>query len=306
MTPPSSARGLGRLAETPYLLLTLAPLFWSGNFVLGRAVHADVPPVALAFWRWALGFLIVLPFAWKALRRDRAAIRQGWKMLAVLAFLGIAAFNTLVYLGLQTTTAISGLLMQSTMPVLIMALSFVLLGDRITPRQGVGVVVSLVGAVVVITRGDMGALVGLALNRGDLLIFLAVVGYAFYSVLLRRRPPIGPVSFLAVTFGMGAAMLLPLVAWEGMTGRVPELNRVTLLSVGYVTVFPSILAYLCFNRGVQLVGPNRAGLFIHLLPLFGSVLAVMLLGEAFLPAHAIGMALILGGIALATLGPKAV
>lgn len=296
------ARPLRRLGEMPYLLLTLAPLFWAGNFVIGRAVHADVPPIGLAFWRWVIGFLLVLPFAWRGLVRDRAVIRRHGPILLALAVLGIAAFNTLVYLGLQSTTAINGLLMQSTMPVLIMALSFLVLGERITARQGLGVVVSMAGAVVVITRGDLGALTGLALNRGDLLILLAVLGYAGYSVLLRRRPAMGAMSFLAVTFGAGALMLLPLAVWEAMVGgRVLDINHTTtILAVGYVAVFPSILSYLCFNRGVQLVGANRAGLFIHLLPLFGTLLAVAVLGETLQPAHAAGMALILGGIALAT------
>lgn len=295
------ARLLRRLGAMPYLLLTLAPLFWAGNFVIGRAVHADVPPIGLAFWRWVISFLLVLPFAGRGLVRDRAVIRRHAPILLALAALGIAAFNTLVYLGLQSTTAINGLLMQSIMPVLIMALSFLVSGERITARQGLGVLVSLAGAVVVITRGDFGALTGLALNRGDLLILLAVLGYAGYSVLLRRRPAIGAMSFLAVTFGAGALMLAPLAIWEAVVGgRVLDLNRTTVLAVGYVAVFPSILSYLCFNRGVQLVGANRAGLFIHLLPLFGTLLAVAVLGESLLPAHAAGMALILGGIALAT------
>jgi drug/metabolite transporter (DMT)-like permease len=285
--------------DLPYLLLTLAPLFWSGNFVLGRAVHEAVPPVGLAFWRWVGAFLLVLPFAWPALRRDWPALLRHRRMLLLLSFLGVAAFNTLVYLGLGFTSALNALLLQSAMPVLILAMSFLLFRERVTPLQGFGVALSLTGAVAVITRGDLAALATLALNPGDLVILVAICCYAAYSALLRRRPPVAPLTFLAATFGLGATMLLPAFLLEQAFVRTMSAAAETLLAVAYVAVFPSVLAYFCFNRGVELVGANRAGVFIHLMPLFGGAMAVLFLGEAPRPAHAIGIALILAGIALA-------
>lgn len=297
---PGPAGLLGRGDALPYLLLTLTVLFWSGNFILGRAVHAEVPPIGLAFWRWFGGFLVVIGFAWPHLRRDWPAFLRRWKMTLLLSALGIATFNTMVYIGLQTTTAINGLLMQSVMPVLIVVIGFAVFRERVTARQAAGVAVSLAGAVAIIARGDPAVLAALALNRGDLWIFAAVVCYAAYSALLRRRPATHPLSFLAVTFLAGAAMLAPFYLWESLAGQPMRPDRVTFLAVGYVALFPSVLAYLCFNRGVELVGANRAGVFIHLMPVFGSLMAIGLLGEAFRPYHGAGLALVLAGIWLAT------
>lgn len=289
-----------RLANQPYLLLALAMLFWSGNFILGRAVNAAVPPVGLAFWRWTGSSLILIGFALPHLRQDWPAIRRAWKLLTLLAVLGITLFNTLVYTGLHATTAINALLLQSTMPVVIVFMSFLLFRQRVTPTQAGGIVLSLTGVLTIIAKGSLDLLLSLSLNWGDLLIFIAVVGYAAYSALLRVRPALHPLSFLAVTFILGDLILAPFYVWENLAGRAMQFNQITLLAVAYVAVFPSILAYLCFNRGVELAGANVAGLFFHLMPLFGSIMAILFLGERFRPFHALGMALILGGILLAT------
>lgn len=289
-----------RLFSSPYLLLTLAVLFWSGNFVLGRAVRADVPPVGLAFWRWLGGSIVVWGFAWPHLKRDWPVIVQYRRIILLLSLLGVAIFNTLVYTGLQFTPAINGLLMQSTMPVVIVAMSFLVFRETITLVQGLGVVLSLGGALTIISQGDPRILFALSLNPGDVLILTAVVCYAAYSVLLRKRPLLHPLSFLAITFIAGALMLLPFYIWENLAGRVMTLDGVTLLAVGYVAVFPSTLSYLCYNRGVELVGANRAGLFIHLMPVFGSIMAIAFLDERFKLFHVIGIGLILAGIMLAT------
>ncbi|HEY0523187.1 MAG TPA: DMT family transporter [Stellaceae bacterium] len=303
-TSSSSAASTGGVASSlfdrPYLLLTLTALFWSGNFVLGRAVHGSVPPVGLAFWRWAGATLILLGPAWSHLRRDRAVLAASWPIVLVLSALGVAVFNTLVYIGLQTTSALNAVLMQSTMPVMIVALGFVVFHDGVTILQALGVALSLSGAVAIVARGNPAALAGLALNRGDLWIALAVASYSAYSVLLRRRPAVHPLSLLVATFLPGSLMILPFYLWESLSGRPIRLDPPSLLAIGYVAVFPSILAYFCFNRGVELVGANRAGLFIHLMPVFGSIMAVLFLGERFEPFHAAGIALILAGIVLAT------
>jgi drug/metabolite transporter (DMT)-like permease len=289
-----------KLTRHPYLLLTLASLLWSANFIVGRAVHGSVPPVALAFCRWAGASLLILYPAWPHLRRDWPAIRRAWPILLLLSALGIAAFNTLVYTGLQTTLALNALLMQSTMPVLIVAMSFLLFRERVSTRQALGIALSLAGATTIILRGDPGALGTLTINHGDLLVMIAVLCYAAYSVLLRLRPAVHPLSFVAVTFAAGTLMLVPFFLGEIHGGRTLEFNLVTLLAVGYVAIFPSIVAYLCFNRGVELVGANRAGLFIHLMPVFGSLMAIAFLGESFRWFHGTGIVLIAAGILLAT------
>jgi drug/metabolite transporter (DMT)-like permease len=287
------------LYDRPYILLALAALFWSGNFVLGRAVSEAVPPVALAFYRWFGGALLIMPFALAHTRRDWPVIRRHWKIVLLLSFFGVAVFNTLVYTGLGRTTAINGLLMQSTQPVIIIAFTFLLFRETVRPIQIVAVALSLLGVLTIILRGDPQTISTIGLNVGDVIIFLAVISYAAYTALLRRRPPIHPFSFLLVTFGAGAVMLLPLYIAESLGGRPLEITSVALGSIAYVCIFPSILAYLCYNRGVELVGANRAGHFFHLMPVFGSLLAILFLGERFQAYHAFGIALIVAGIVLA-------
>ena len=289
-----------RLYDLPYLILPLAPLFWSGNFILGRAVRASLPPIGLAFWRWLIASIIVMFIALPALKRDWPAILKHWRILAFLATIGIAGFNTLVYSGLQFTSAINGVLMQSALPVLIVLQSFLFFQERIRLIQGLGILISLCGAVMIIAQGSFAVLMDLSFNAGDLLILIAITCYATYSAFLRKRPPLHPFSFLAVTFCIGTAVLFPVYLWEHFSGKTMPMTPVAFLSVGYVAIFPSILAYLCFNRGVELLGANRAGLFIHLMPVFGSLMAILFLGEHFRLFHAIGIALILSGIFLTT------
>ncbi|MBP2295588.1 DMT family transporter [Azospirillum rugosum] len=294
---PSPGR---RLVDQAWFLMMLPPLFWASNAVLGRAVAGEVPPIGLAFWRWALGALLVLPFAWRHLRQDARTLATHWKIVALLSLTGITVFNTFLYIGLNSTTALNSVMIQSSMPVLIVLMSFALFGDRVSPRQGLGVAVSLAGACTLIARGDPAVLLGLQLNAGDLWVFAAVLGYGTYTALLRRRPAVHPLSFVAVTFGVGMAMLLPFYLWESLAVRPMPLTPTALGAVAYVALFPSILAYLCFNRSVALVGANTAGLAIHLIPVFGSLLAILFLGEQPHLYHAVGIALIAAGILLAT------
>ena len=292
---PDAPRRL-RLFDRPYILLCLTTFFWSGNFVIARAVHADVPPLALAFWRWVGALAVVLPFAWRPLRRDWPVIRAHWRILAVLSLLGVASFNTLVYLGLQTTTALNAVLLQSAIPISIVALAFALFHDTVAPRQAGGILLSLTGVVTIVARGDLAILQGLHFDRGDLLVIAAVALWALYSVLLRKRPPLHPSSFLAVTIIIAIPALAPLYAWEHAAGHRLILDGPAAAALGYVAVFPSVVAYLFFNRGVELIGANRAGAFIHLMPLFGSIMAILLLGESFRLHHAVGVGLILSGV----------
>lgn len=291
---------VAKIKNHPYLLMILAVLFWAGNFILGRAFHSDIPPVALAFWRWSIASLLIIGPAFKYLRRDFPEILRCWPAVLLLATLGIAAFNTLAYSGLQYTHAINAFLVQSLMPVLIVGLSFVIFRERILPIQAIGILVSLSGAVTIIARGELGAILALRFNQGDLLVGAAVICYAGYSVMLRKRPDIHPLSFIAVTFWLGTIIISPLYVWETLNVRTMNVEATTLAVIGYVSVFPSIISYLCFNRGVELIGANRAGLFIHLMPVFGSLMAIIFLGEQFLWYHGLGIILIMAGIYLAT------
>jgi len=286
--------------DRPYLLLTLAVLFWSGNFILGRAFHEDIPPITLAFWRWLGAAVLVTWPALTPLRKDLRALVRQWPVVLLLATLGIAAFNTLAYSGLHFTEAINAFLIQSLMPVMIVLMSFVIFRDRVTRLQAVGIMVSLCGAVTIIARGDLDVLLSLSVNRGDLLVSAAIACYAGYSVMLRKRPHVHPLAFIAVIFWIGTLILLPLYLWETLTVATLDLKPATVLVIGYVMIFPSIVSYLCYNRGVELVGANRAGLFIHLMPVFGSLMAILFLGEKFFWYHGLGILLIGAGIYLAT------
>lgn len=290
---------LQRLWSAAPLLLVFATLFWSGNFVLGRAVHEHVPPIALSFWRWVLALLLLMVFAGAQLRRDLPVLRAHWRLLLVLSFLGTATFNALVYCGLHTTTATNAVLMQSVMPVLIVFGSLWIFRESVRPLQVAALALSLAGVATIAARGSLDALLALSLVPGDGLVLLAVVFYALYSVLLRRRPAVHPLSFIAATFALGALMLLPPYVYEHVAVAPLRLDGMTLAAVAYVGVFPSLLAYLCFNRAVELIGANRAGQYLHLMPLFGSTLAALFVNERLQAFHLAGALLIAAGIVLA-------
>lgn len=289
------------LQPSPYLLLILTTLFWSGNFVLGRAVRQLVPPIALSFWRWAIALLILLPFTWSGLREQWPILRRHWQSLTVLGILGVANFNTFVYIGLQSTTATNAVLLISTAPVMIVALSFVLLRMPVNRWQILGITLSLLGVVVIVSKGAPQTLLAQRLNSGDLWIVAAILSWALYSVCLKWRPDgLGPLTFLAATIVIGVLVIFPLYGWDLSQGVTLEINAVTLASILYVAVFPSILAYIFWNRAVADLGANRSGQFLHLMPAFGTILSFLLLGERLYTFHVLGIALIALGIFLAT------
>jgi drug/metabolite transporter (DMT)-like permease len=284
-----------------WLLAALPPLFWAGNFVLARALHADISPIALSFWRWAIALLILLPFVSSGLWRQRALIRRHWPVMTLFALLGITNYNTFAYLGLQHTTATNGVLLASVTPVLILGLSVLLFRVPLRRAQVVGILLSLAGVVLIATEGRPQMLTGLELNRGDLWILVAILDWALYSVFLRWRPAeLEPKIFLAAIIAIGLLPLLGLYAWDIASGHRFEPNATNLTAIGYVALFPSVLAYVFWNRAVAEMGPNRTGQYIHLIPVFGAGLAVLLLGEQLHAYHLLGALLIAGGIALAT------
>ena len=222
----------------------------------------------------------------------------GWKIICLLAFFGVTTFNTLLYFSVHTTTAINVALIQTTMPAVIIILSLVIYGERISWLQALGVTICMAGAGVVVLKGSWRTLVEMSLVQGDLIMLLAVVFYALYSALLPKRPSIHSFSFLTYTFGAGCLGLLPLYLWEIVTVGGFAITPTTLGSIAYVAVFPSIVAYFCWNRGVASIGANRTGLFINLIPMFTAVLAILFLGETLLMYHLAGMGLILVGFTL--------
>jgi drug/metabolite transporter (DMT)-like permease len=288
------------LANQPYLLLSITALCWAGNAIVGRLAAGHIPPVTLSFLRWSLAFLIILPFAWKHLVRDWAAIRARLGIMVVLSVTGIGAFNTLQYWALEHTQALNTLLLQSAGPLFIAGWALVLLGSRLTLAQAGGIALSLAGVLVILLHGDLTTLKNIEFNRGDLIFILALVIFGLYSVLSLKRPRIHGLSFVGFTFGCGALSLVPLLIWELLTRPVMQLDTANLLSLFYVAVFPSTLAYLCFNRGVQLIGANRAAPFFHMVPVFGAAMAIVFLGERLQAFHVIGFALVLTGVFVAS------
>ncbi len=193
-----------------YLLLTIAPLCWGGNIVLARGIYEIMPPVAFAFWRWAIAFLLLLPFTWRPVRRDFSTAVRHWKIISLLAFFGVSCFNTLLYKAMHTTTAINGALIQTTMPAVIILITLLFFKEIVSKLQLFGVLLCVMGAATVVLRGQWQLFTQMTLVEGDLLMAIAVVAYALYSALLRKRPAMHPMSFLVYTFGIGALMLLPL------------------------------------------------------------------------------------------------
>ncbi len=287
---------------SPYLLLVLTTLFWSGNFVLGRAVHTVFTPFTLSFWRWAVALAILLPFAWTALREQGPLIRRHGPILLLLSILGVVNFNTFVYIGLQSTTATNAVIMLSVTPVLIVALSFLLLRQTVTGWQALGIGVSLAGVLVIVGRGELQSLLARRFDPGDLWVLAAVTSWALYSVCLRWRPAgLQPLNFQAATMLIGMVILTPLYGWDLAQGRTVAINATTMGSILYLALFPSILAYIFWNRAVAELGANRTGQFLHLMPAFGAVLSMIFLGERLYGFHAAGIALIALGIYLATI-----
>lgn len=306
MNEPAPRPAAHWLMNRPYLLLTLSSLFWAGNVVLGRFIAADFPPMALSFLRWGFACLLVLPFAWPHLRAEWPMIRKHLPVLTLLTLTGLAGYNAIAYLGLKYTEALNALLIQSSGPLIVALWSLVLLGIRLTWPQTIGIGISLLGVLTILTRGDPAALSSIHLNKGDLIFTIALIIFGLYSVMAVKRPAIHPLAFMAFTSGYATALLIPAVIIEALSGLTPSLSMNNALTLAYVAIFPSILAYVFFNRGVELIGANRAAPFFHLIPVFGSVLAIAFLGERPQLFHFAGYALVLTGVIVAARRTSAV
>jgi drug/metabolite transporter (DMT)-like permease len=288
------------LNNQPYLLLSLTSLFWAGNIVLARHVGDHLPPITLTTIRWFGVFLILLPFAWPHLKRDWPVLRGHLPLMLLLSAIGFAFNNAISYWAMQYTQALNALLIQSSGPLFVALWSLILFGVRLTGAQLAGITISLAGVLTILLRGDFGALASIAFNKGDVMFGASLVSFALYSALMPRRPMTHQLSLISFTTFCGALMLLPFAVWEYSTGAVLKFDFLTLATLAYVLIFPSTLAYLFFNRGIALIGPNRAAPFFHLVPVFGSAMAILLLGEQPRLFHLVGYALVLAGVVIAS------
>ncbi len=295
-----------RSAATAYALLTLTALFWAGNTLVGRAVIDELPPLGFGFWRSFGAFLIIAPIGLPRVWRARAVIVEHWRFLVLLGTLGMTGFALLVFVALHHTDAVNGTLIQGTQPIIIVVLSWLILGRAITRLQGLGIVVALAGLMVIVARGDAAVLAGLRLNVGDPIMWLGVLSHGIFSVMLVLRPQsLDLICLMTVAFFVGAVTSLPFHLWEIADGRPMPLTLTAAWAVGFVALFPSVLAQLFWAESIRRVGAAMAGYFLYLIPVFGPVLAIVLLGETFAWYHAVGIAAIFAGIYFATTSPSA-
>jgi drug/metabolite transporter (DMT)-like permease len=299
-TPPSGPDPVRWLNNQPYLLLSLTSLFWAGNIVLARYAAGHVPPMTLSCVRWIGAFLMLLPFAWPHLAADWPALRARLPLMVLLSATGFAFNNAISYWALQYTQALNALMIQSSGPLFVALWSLLLFGVRLTPAQFAGIALSLAGVLTILLHGDLAALASIEFNRGDLMFASSVLAFGLYSALMPRRPVTHQLSLIVFTMGCGALWLLPFSVWEYSTGLTLKFDALTLGTLAYIVIFPSTLAYLFFNRGIALIGPNRAAPFFHLVPVFGSVMAIVLLGEQPRLFHLIGYLLVLSGVVIAS------
>ncbi|MEM0978284.1 MAG: DMT family transporter [Pseudomonadota bacterium] len=282
-------------------LAMTAVLCWSGNFVLGRAIRADVPPVGLAFWRWVLASIVLLPVA---LTADRSALlyaRENWRSLFALALFGAAMFQSFAYLGLARTEAVNALLLLTLNPLTVLVLAYFFLGEAVSWRQIIGISISFFGAAFLIVRGSIDLLLAVSLNSGDIWILAAVIAWGFYSIAIKLKPAgVPPMLLIFFTSVGGVAILLPFYLWETLNGFPVSLSWPTVYAVGYTGIFASIVAFASFNGAVARIGPSRTAFFLHMMPVVGSVLAVIFLGERFQFYHWIGFPIVLCGVIIAT------
>jgi len=292
-------------ALTAYTLYFLSSAFFASNVVIGRAAANIVPPVGLAFWRWVLAFLIILPMALPGLLLHRHALRASWKRFLLLGALGQGICGAIVYMGLERTSATNAGLIYATSPVMILMIAALWLGEKVTPRQTAGILVAMAGVLVILTRGDPQALLTFAFNAGDLLVLAGAIAWAVYTVLLRQsRTPLPVVTVFAANALAGVIVLAPFYAWETLALRAVPVTAEAAIRIAGVALFASVLAFITYQKTIASMGPARAGTALYVMPLWAAVAAWALLGEALQPFHLAGVVLVLPGVALATLPPR--
>ena len=285
-----------------YFYLILCTLFWSGNFIVGKvATLFEIPPLTLNFYRWFLAFLILCPFTLKGVIMNYEEIKKNFLVLVIMGFTSISVFNSVVYYSLNYTQVLNGVLMISTIPVFIIFFSGLFKTESIRIYQIIGVVISLLGVISIITKLDLSLLLSLKLNKGDLWMLVAMISWTTYSLLLgKKKVNLEPFIFLQTIIIIGLLFLLPMYIAEVFAGKKITLNFPVLMTIGYVVFFAGIGAYTFWNAAIKLIGPSRSGVFLHLMPIFSSLMAVFLLGEQFSFHHIVGTLLIISGILLSS------
>jgi drug/metabolite transporter (DMT)-like permease len=284
-----------------FALLAAANLLWAGNWVIGRALREAFDPIALNFWRWLIAALFMAPFALGPVLAQRAVVRRHAGLIALLALTGVVAFQSLVYLGLETTTTINAVLINAAGPLFIMLCSWTLERDSASARQVAGMLLSFLGIVIIVCRGDPARLVQLEIHSGDAWILLAMPMWGVYSVLLKRAPPeLRGLALAFVIAGAGVLIMLPIFLLDAARGAMRTPGAGGIAGILYVAFGASVAGFMCWNRGVAVLGANAAGFTMPLLPAFGTVLAMIFLSESFQAFHAAGIVTILAGVILAT------
>ena len=285
-----------------YLYLTLCTLFWSGNFIVGKvATLFEIPPLTLNFYRWFIAFLILCPFTLKGVIMNFEEIKKNFLVLVIMGFTSISVFNSVVYYSLNYTQVLNGVLMISTIPVFIIFFSGLFKTENIRIYQIIGVVISLMGVISIITKLDLSLLLSLKLNKGDLWMLVAMISWTTYSLLLgKKKVKLEPFIFLQTIIIIGLLFLLPMYIAEVLVGKKITINFPVIMTIGYVVFFAGIGAYTFWNAAIKLIGPSRSGVFLHLMPIFSSLMAVFLLGEQFSFHHIVGTLLIISGILLSS------
>ncbi len=290
-----------RLWERPLILLWIAPLLWSGNIVLGRALGNIYPPVALAAGRWIVALAVLAPFVAGRVWKQRQLLRVHWGLVLACGAFGVAGYNALVYVALQTTPAANVAFLNSTLPLMVPVAAMILNHEAVPARTIVGIGVSFAGIAWIVARGELSALRGFSLHGGEFLVLIAVTNYALYSVLLRRKPAtLEPLVFLAATMVAGLLVLAPFLAWELATGAHVPFDARSVGAVVYIGLFASLISFILWNRCVAMLGSTVTGISFHLVAVFSALLAFITLGERVHSFHLIGIALILTGFFLAT------
>lgn len=290
------------MKKNPYLILAFASLCWSGNHIIGRGIAGHFPPLTISTIRWFIPAIILWIAGRKRIEQDWPLIRRHWIVMLWLGATGGILFSALQYVGLQYTSAVNVSILNSLVPVLIIAVSALIFRDRILPIQLLGILTSLIGVLIIVTRGNLNALLKLSFNHGDVIIIVNMIVFAVYAAYLRLRPKIHWMSFLFVLAVVSAVGTMPFAICELASGRIPELNVGTIAAALYVSIFPSLIAFAAWNYGVEHIGANRSGPFLHLVPLYTALLAGIFLGEELMTFHAFGLLMILVGVWIAARG----
>ncbi len=282
-----------------YLMLAGSALFWSGNFVIGRAFAADIQPLTISYLRWCSALLVILPFTIKSMINQWSIIRANLPLLIFMGAFGVSGFNTFAYLGLNKTTATNALLINSFIPILIILLSTIKPGIPINAAKLIGILISTGGVLMLVSRGEVANLIAFKINQGDLWVLLAAFVWAVYSISLRWRPAeLTAPAFLSFTMIIGVLILSPVYWLNFLNEPAFVVNSANIVAIAYVALFASIGAFLFWNQGVKIVGAGTAGQFIHLMPVFGTIMAVVFLDEKLFWFHVVGAIAIGSGIYL--------